>query len=186
MKEDILNQIRNELNIKKGINERYNDKLKRIKELEKDSNVKEYISLIGLSNYNKEFINDSDNEIIRYIYTKYICKIMENTTNKIYVYLGTFKYSNEFDGVHSYSDIRIDYNDKNADYRLYQDIELLYSKKVAIKDCNLFEKNNIVINPHSYYKMSEYYKIQREFFINSVKDSQENAKTIVLKKYSKL
>lgn len=186
MKEDILNQIRNELNIKKEINERYNNKLKRIKELEKDNNVKEYISLVGLSNCNKEFINDSDDEIINYIYTKYIYKIDENSTNKIYVYLGTFKYSNEFDVVHSYSDIRTDDNDKKANYRLYQDIELDFIKQVNIDDCKLFEENNIIINPDSYYKMREYYKIRREFFVNSVKENQDTAIKKVLKKYSKL
>lgn len=43
MKEELLIFLREELERKKTENLKYNEKVKRIKELEKDSNIKEYI-----------------------------------------------------------------------------------------------------------------------------------------------
>lgn len=186
MKEDTLTQIKNEVEITKLNIEKNNTMVKRIKKLEKNRYVREYLSLVGLSNTKQKFITDTDDEIISQIYGKHIHRIDERDTNGIYVYLGTFRYSDEIDIVHSSCDIRVKYDDDRADYRLYQDLEQLASLVVNIKDCKAFEENNTIINPNGYFKSREYYKIQKEFFITAVKKGQETARRRILKKYPEL
>lgn len=121
MKEDTLNQIKNEVEMTKLNIEKNNEMVKRIKELEKNRYVREYLSLVGLSNTKQKFITDTDDEIISQIYDKYIHRIDERDTNGIYIYLGTFRYSSTADIV-SLGDDRVSYDDDRADYRLYQDL----------------------------------------------------------------
>ena len=160
MKEDTLTQIKNEVEITKLNIEKNNTMLKRIKELEKNRYVREYLNLVGLSNTKQKFITDTDDEIISQI----------------------FRYSSTADIV-SLGDDRVSYDDDRADYRLYQDLEQLASLVVNIKDCKAFEENNTIINPNGYFKSREYYKIQKEFFITAVKKGQETARRRILKKY---
>ena len=185
MREDTLTQIKNEIENKLLDDEKYNATVKRIKELEKNRYVKEYINLLGLSISRQDFIIDDTDSIVSKIYSKYINKIGESDTNRIYVYLGTYRYSSTADIV-SLGDDRVSYDDDRADYRLYQDLEQLASLVVNIKDCKVFEENNTIINPNGYFKSREYYKIQKEFFITAVKKGQEAAKKRILKKYPKL
>lgn len=185
MKEDTLTQIKNEVEITKLNIEKNNTMLKRIKELEKNRYVREYLSLVGLSNTKQKFITDTDDEIISQIYDKYIHRIDERDTNRIYIYLGTFRYSST-DDIVSFGDDRVSYDDDRADYRVYQDLEQLASLVINIKDCKAFEENNTIINPNGYFKSREYYKIQKEFFITAVKKGQETAKKRILKKYPEL
>ena len=182
MKEDTLTQIKNEVEITKLNIEKNNEMVKKIKELEKNRYVRDYLSLVGLSNTKQKFITDTDDEIISQIYDKYIHRIDERDTNGIYIYLGTFRYSSTADIV-SLGDDRVSYDDDRADYRLYQDLEQLASLVVNIKDCKVFEENNTIINPNGYFKSREYYKIQKEFFITAVKKGQETARRRILKKY---
>ena len=70
MKEDTLTQIKNEVEITKLNIEKNNTMLKRIKELEKNRYVREYLNLVGLSNTKQKFITDTDDEIISQIYDK--------------------------------------------------------------------------------------------------------------------
>lgn len=185
MKENTLTQIKNEVEITKLNIEKNNEMVKRIKELEKNRYVREYLSLVGLSNTKQKFITDTDDEIISQIYDKYIHRIDERDTNGIYIYLGTFRYSSTADIV-SLGDDRVSYDDDRADYRLYQDLEQFTSIVVNIKDCKAFEENNTIINPNGYFKSREYYKIQKEFFITAVKKGQETARKRILKKYPEL
>ena len=60
MKEDTLTQIKNEVEITKLNIEKNNTMLKRIKELEKNRYVREYLSLVGLSNTKQKFITDTE------------------------------------------------------------------------------------------------------------------------------
>ena len=80
MKEDTLTQIKNEVEITKLNIEKNNTMLKRIKELEKNRYVREYLNLVGLSNTKQKFITDTDDEIISQIYDKYIHRIDERDT----------------------------------------------------------------------------------------------------------
>lgn len=189
MKEETRNSIIEELKSKKSRILEHNRKVDRILELNKDPNVAEWISLRQeLDNFDK--INVSDDELIRSNYSNYLYGIDKEDTNKIYVYLGTYKYSNSSDGIRGYdSDISVDYNSLDADYRIFNDIELrdCDSIIVPIEDCEDFEKDNRII----YLKQGDrylgrFYALQRDFFTDVIKYGQDTAVTRVLSKSNKI
>lgn len=185
MKEELLVKIREDLEIEKKRLKEYNDKIKRIKELMKDEKVKEFLDLTSLDykvgNSNKMVTDD----IIASIYSKYLYIIRESDTNGLYVYLGTYAYNDEMDIVHGSRDYRVSYDSPKADYRLYQNIELWGSEHILIRKCEEFEKTHTIINPNVPFSDKAFYEIQKDFFIRAVKDNQESAKRMVLRKYSK-
>lgn len=185
MKEELLIKIREELESEKKRQEENNNKNKRIKELLKDEKVKEFLGLTGL-NYEigstKKKVTD---DIIASIYSKYLYLIKESETNGLYVYLGTYKYNDEIDIVHGGRDYRVPYDSIKADYRVYQNVELWGSVHVLINKCEEFEKTHRIINPMVDASDKTFYQIQKDFFIRAVKDNQESAKKMILRKYSK-
>lgn len=185
MKQELLLFLKEELKSIKQENEEYNQRIKRIKELQKDPNVIEYLKLINLVESDLKQIKTSDKEIIFSYYHHYLHKIQKENTNDIYVYLGTYKNNEEVDIIHGSSDFRVNYNSSEADYRIYKNIEYPYGERIPINMCNEFEKNHIVIKPKSYFKEREYYEIQKDFFVHAIKKDQETAKKLILKKYGK-
>ena len=90
MKEEVLNSIRDEINKAKQNRENYLMLLNKIRVLEQEEKVKEYLKIleqIQPLKY-KEVINKSDDEIMYDIFNKYRNIITQ--TNQIYVYIGTF------------------------------------------------------------------------------------------------
>ena len=80
MKEELLKQLKKELENEKLKNENHNKKVKRIKELLKEPNVKEYIKLINIHNIPGPIVTISG--IKNYIYEKeydvYIKRLINN------------------------------------------------------------------------------------------------------------
>lgn len=185
MREDLLTELKMKLEDIKRRNNEYNNKVKRIRELQKDSYVKEYIKLTGLKADDLKLIRSSDKEIIESFYYGYLHKIKEDDTNGIFVYLGTYAYSSEIDIVHGSSDIRVNYDSHSANYRLYQDIEYSFSRQVLISECEQFEREHTILNPTVYFSNRTYYAIQRDFFVRAIKTDQKSAKKTVFRKYSK-
>lgn len=185
MKQELLNLLKEELQSIKKENEEHNKMIKRIKELQKNPDVIEYLKLINLLDGDLKEIKSSDKEIITSFYHHYLSKIEKEDTNNIYVYLGTYKNNDEIDVVHGSTDFRVNYNSKDANYRIYKNIEYPYVQSIPISMCDEFEKNHIVIKPKSYFKEREYYEIQKDFFTHAIKTNQESAKKMILKKYNK-
>lgn len=186
MKEELLILLKEELEKIKIENNEHNQKVKRIKELQKDSKVKEYIKLISLfKNEELKQINLSDTQIISSLYNRYLHKIQKEDTNGIYIYLGTYEYNNEVDIIHGSNDFRVNYNSPKANYRIYKNIEYTYGESIPIEMCDEFEKEHIVIKPNTYFKNKIYYQIQEDFFIKAVKTNQESAKKMIIKKYNR-
>lgn len=187
MKKELLKEIREEvLNIKKA-NEERNQRRNRIKELEGDESVKEYIELRGIDTLADftESITD-ERTLASEIYYRYIHRIDKKDTNGIFVYLGTYRESYESDIVHCNDDIKVGYNNPNAEYRLYQDLEQHSVITVPIKDCEVFEKSNRVIFPKGYNLCKRYYEIQKEFFTEAITNSEEEACKLILRKNNTL
>lgn len=182
MKAELLTILKQELQSRKIENRKHNTKIKRIKELEKDPNVREYINLIKILEDDLNLINISDKKLILSYYPFYLSEIGKDDTNKIYVYLGTFEYNNEIDIVHGSRDFRVKEDSEDADYKVYRNIESDYSIDIPIEKCEEFEKNNIIIRPETYLNGREYYKIIDEFFINAIKTNQESAKKTNIEK----
>lgn len=99
--------------------------------------------------------------------------------------MGTYQNSHEIDIVHGGNDIRVNYDSKKADYRIYQEIEQNFSEIIHILKCEQFEKEHTIVNPKMYLGKITFYDIQKEFFVRSVKVNQESAKKLVLRKYNK-
>lgn len=185
MKEALLIKIREDLEKEKRKISEYNEKNRRIKELMKNKDVNKFLTLTGLTyqvGNTKKMVTD---DIISSIYYKYLYQIGDDETNEIYVYMGTYKYSDEIDIVHGSSDIRVSYDSPNASYRLYRNIEKSSSEQIRINNCEEFERTHTIINPRVIFYDKTFYEIQRDFFIRAVKVNQESAKKFVLRKYSK-
>lgn len=185
MKEELLLEMKAEAERMKERYRQHNENVKRIRQLEKDPAVKEYLQLMETFNCEPQYIKKSLDEIIASNYSKHLYHIKQGDTNGIYVFLGTYRYNREIDIVHGSTDYRVADNDPKADYRLYHDLEHHFPEQVVISRCEQFERDHIVIMPNTL-SDSEYYKIQREFFVKAVKTDQEKAKKMILRKYPRI
>ena len=153
--------------------------------LEKSEVVKKYLNLLDLldkktTGRNANIDKITDEEIINIALRE--TKITPD--EEIYVYLGTYKYNNELDIVHSLSDIPISRTNKYADYVLYQNLESKYydSFKVPYKSAEEFENTHKVIIPKNVVSRKKYfYKLQLEYFETMILESPEEAKQKIKK-----
>ena len=121
MNNEVYQKIVDEYKTKKEEKENYNDLLKVKEEMETNVIVKEYLELLEIiKNYDKSYINKSDDEMILDAYNK--CSHRLDDDNEIFVYIGTYKYAVNvnFKGT---IDKSVDRNDPEADYRLYINLE---------------------------------------------------------------
>ena len=175
MEEEIINKIKKEYNKRKVAKERSLKIISRKQELENDPKVQEYLKLNNMIINSKceQKIKQSNDEIIESIFNKYKYSIRE--TNNIYVYLGTFVVSNEYDIVHRPSDIRVSYDDPKAQFRIYINLENNIEEIIKINDCDKFEEENNIIFPITYNKRNYHYELQKEFSKDIIIDGQERA-----------
>lgn len=124
----------------------------------------------------------TEEQIIMEIYKKYERYIEEKDTNGIYVYVSTYMPSNytyeEIEEGAPYQ-IEVSYSHPNATHRYYYNLEGLNVESVNIEDCREFEQTHIVLY------VENFYKLQKEFILTAVKDSQEKAVNNILKKNKK-
>ncbi len=189
MKEKILIEMREELKSAKRDNEQYNRDAARLKELKKDEKVQEYLKLV--SHYGKDDIEAhqfDEKDTIDTIYHYAMRKIHKESTNGIYVYLGTYRYidlSEYDDGV----DELVRREDKRAYKREYLNLEQREIVSVSIEECDDFETKNIILylsDDEEYYKndaKDNAKRIQMEFATIAIKESQEEAVKKIIKRY---
>ena len=164
-------------------------KITKLNELLNHTDVIEYLKLKGLE-YNKLEIDDW--RLIREILSNY--KI--TNTNNIYVLIGSFltdcsiRYQET-----DYYIRRVNLMDKEAEYRIYKNIEDQTIKKAYLKkDCfkpstvltSNFEKENIVFIPENSSINCFYEEIRKYFFEQSLYKGQTKAKQLLLKKYNSI
>lgn len=183
MTEELLTKMKEELEIERQKLADYNRKVKRLRELENDVNVQEFLKLTNLEYESLSLKRVSSESLIESVFYHHLHEIDEKDTNGIYVYLGTYKYTDEIDIVHSPHDIRVPYDSPVADYRVYQNIEECSSKQIPILKCEQFEKEHTILNPKVPITSKGFYDIQKDFFIRAIKVNQESAKKMVLRKY---
>lgn len=183
MTEELLTKMKEELEIEKQKLVDYNRRINRIRELENDENVQEFLNITNLEYKALPLKRVSSESLIEKIFFSHLHEIDEKDTNGIYVYLGTYKYTDEIDIVHSPHDIMVPYDSPIADYRVYQNIEEWSSKQISILKCEHFEKEHTILNPKVPVTSKGFYDIQKDFFIRAIKVNQETAKKMVLRKY---
>ena len=160
-------------------------KRERIKELLKEDNVQELLTLTS-TNYNKFLKNDY--ELLLQILKDY--KI--TNTNNIYVV--TAAYYSEFilcDSLHH----NVPIDSEKVEGKNYVNIESKQLTQAWIKErvydgrieTSEFERNNIVLNPYnSSDNNNGYEEVRREFLENALKYGEEESKKLLLEKYPRL
>ena len=186
MKEEILEQITKEYKELKEAKKELEYKKNRIRQLEENKFVQEYLNL-----YHEIYEINSKNEMYLpddILFRRSIDRCLKNLeeTNGIYVYMGTYSWSNNKDVMRP-SDEKLNYSDPNAKFRIYRDLEKINEEIVLpISECKDFEKNNTVIVLRTAIPESKIYQVQEEFLQDAIKTNQEEAKKRVLRKYKHL
>lgn len=163
----------------------------RVNELLESEDVIEFLKLKGID----ENKLDATNEwaILREILKNFTI----TSTNGIYVCTGTYC----TDCYITYEDTNwytkeIDFDSKEREYRIYQDIEDGRIKKAYFETprhgrpvalAMHFERDNIVLNPYNTNKGSNgYYEVREMFFTSAIKSGQSKAKKLVLSKFNRM
>ncbi len=176
MKEDLLDEIRNERDkIIKSLQES-NERKRRLKELLNESLIKEFMKLSGLT-----FDEDlgmsvpSKNKIVSQIIEEYKeFELDPEDTNQIYLCRGKNYPGMLMDEIYHL----VIGKPGSVKCGWYCNIESeIDNYLIPIEECDEFEKNHTVIFHH------DFEKIQSEFITCAVNDSQENAVKMLLRKY---
>lgn len=178
MDKEVYEQIVEDYNEAKKMQQSYKKLLEKKELLEQDEKVKEYIEILQLmKDYNKSTLDKSNRELITDLFNKNVNK--SKSTNDIYVYIGTYEYATGIN-IKGTIDKAVDRDDPNADYRLYINLEkFLDTKQIAISEADEFEKTNTVIYAEN---RNEYRELQYEFIKYSIELGQEKAIQKIIKK----
>lgn len=152
-----------------------------LKKYEEKHEVKEYLALkekiFSLSN---SIVNESDDTLLEIAMTK--SKTLDNLDN-IYVYLGSYKASNEADIEHPSRDTRVFHgNNDEIDYKKYRNLEGACFDDVIVPSdkCDEFEDENIIIYPRTNLFGKYYYKVRNDFYKDALEDGIDKAKKKLL------
>lgn len=182
MKNEELTKLRENYN--ELINER--DKIialrQKIEELENNPVVKEYLDTISEYEDNKaKHIDPIEKEEDSYFIRTAVSRTNITPRDDYYVYMGTYRYTHEIDIVHGANDIRVNRNDKDADYVVYSNLEAKsYSFdgtiEVPYSKADEFEKKHKIIIPENVFSRDSYfYKLQEEYYKTAILESEDKA-----------
>ena len=127
----------------------------------------------------KQAIEKTEEQVIMEIYKKYERFIEEKDTNGIYVYYSTYIPSDyDFEEIMQGAplEIEVSYDNPFATHRYYYNLEGLHVKSVNIEDQKQFEETHKVLY------VDNFYKLQQDFIVTAVKESEEKALSKILKK----
>ena len=175
-----------ELDLLKKLYHDEEERIKRIKELLDNENVKEYLRLT--KGEKCQVPSDEFKDILYRILNNFVI----SDSNGIYVCTNSF-YDNGFDDDCWTTCQKIDSN--YLEQRTYRDIETgkeyrATCKKFSVYNWPLipeFEKDKIILNPYnSSVNKNGYDEVRTEFFMNAFKYGQEESKRLILSKYPRL
>ena len=166
-------------------NER-NKGIDRLNELKKDKFVTEYIKLTLKYGDNPEKRKLTEDEAIEYVYSSLMDRITTDSTNRIYLYLGTFSLDRNEKNEYVYYEVKR--NDSSAFFRRYINIESMEEKMIPMDETKTFEKSNTVIVAEGNVKDARFKLkfIQKLFFTEAIRSSQINAIRRLKVKYRKI
>ena len=185
MKIEELNELKEKVNQLIKEREKILEIQDEIKRLEETEEIKRYLNLLDLL---EEKATGRNTGIENYTNKKIVDIALYNTKitpdDEIYVYLGTYIYSDEIDIVHGSNDIPVSRTNHNADYVLYQNIETKNYETVQIPyvKANEFESTHKIIIPQNVANRQRYfYNLQYEYFETMIFESPEKAKEKIIK-----
>ena len=191
MKEEFLNRLRIEAKKELEELEEYNERARLSQQRAKENSIRNF-GLIGCGLDDGSFLEKTEKQIIMEKYKKHIGEIKEEDTNKIYYYVGTFKDvldKDEYDDMTNYIPIEVSSDDPDAEYRVYANVEGLYSYRINLDDVGEFERTHTIIYDEkaNNYQSSAWWRmcnVIEDFVMVSFKENQENACSLVLRKYN--
>lgn len=177
MTEELLLKIRKESEEQiKGL-DKYNEYARLRNRLAIEEEIK---ASFGLPSARDMYLPEkTEEQVIMEIYKKYERFIEEEDTNGIYVYYSTYMPSDyTYDEIEDGApfEIEVSYENPNATHRYYYNLEGLHVECVNIEDQRQFEETHTVLY------VDNFYKLQQDFIVTVVKDSQEKAVSKILKK----
>lgn len=187
MKPEMLEKIKRDYYKLKEEYQTNTSKNARLKELEQHPLVQEYLTL------RQELEELSSRKITRencldFVSAAYAINSHHiKGTNSIFVYLGTYKNSLSRDVLRGQESIRVKYNDPNAEYRVYADLEKqsVNALEITVQKCSSFEQTHRIVYPKSYNTVREFYDLQNAFILDAIELGQEEAIKRVLAKSKK-
>lgn len=177
----------NELISKRESIDELQSRLKKLEEnkakLELDLNVQAYVSILEQIDQIIKMLPSLDerksmtDEHLLWIAANQV--ILEQNTNNIYVYMGTYDYSSEGDIVHGSRVIELPDDSTDFGWKLYKNIELVdyYADKIVPKqELGVFEKETTILYaPKDTFPDIFYRKVKKVFFETLIKFGQEEA-----------
>ena len=180
MTEELLIKIRKESEEQiKGL-EKYNKYARLRNLLAEEEEVKASLGLPYTRNMHLP--EKTEEQIIMEIYKKYERFIDEKDTNDIYVYYSTYMPSNyTYDEIEDGAphQIEVSYSHPDATHRYYYNLESLDVESVNIEDQSTFEQSHTVLY------VDNFYKLQEDFIVTAVRESEEKALSKILKNKTK-
>ena len=172
MKESVLGKIREELIEEQEFQKAYNEEARR-KNVRFNEEIREIKTLGGTPH--KMYIDRRTKSDILLRLLKRHEKEIEKDTNRIYVYLGTYREKDDF-YESGPEDIQVPYDDKNASYSLYKDLEVDREVLISMDERNWFESRFDIV-------AGDYRMLQKEFIITALRKGQEKAAKQIVKRY---
>lgn len=177
MNSEFLKNVKRDLAEKKNERERMAKIFEELTVLRTNPQVRRYLQLVQYdSSANREFASKTEEGLLNDLFSHYSNRISE--TNNIYFCLGYFMLDDEL------REVSVSSCEEGEVYKKYVDLEDdTKIIRVPLVDVSSFEKSYSVI--HSKFSNiydSEYYDLQKMFFMTSVRDTQETAISLVLSK----
>lgn len=183
MTEDYLNELKRNYSDLVNKKQKLLELKETIKKYEEKKEIKEYLALKEkLFDLDNSIVNDSDDTLLEIAMTK--SKTPDNLDN-IYVYLGSYKASNEMDIEHPSHDTRVFHgNNDEIDYKKYRNLEGDRFDDVIVPSdkCDEFEDENIIIYPCTILYGEYYYKVRNEYYKDAIENGIDVAKKKLLTK----
>ena len=178
MKEEMLEKIKRDYLKLEEEYQTKNSKMTRLKELEQHPLIEKNTLQKATEEHCLDFVSEA--------YAMNSHHIKE--TNSIFVYLGTYKNNESRDILRGPESTRVKYNDPEAEYRVYVDLEKQShdALEIPLQNCAFFEQTHRIIFPKSYNTVREFFNLQNTFLLDAIELGQEEAIERVLAKSKKI
>lgn len=182
--------MRNEelIKLRENYNELINERNKilalksKIEKLENDPIVKEYLdTVLEYEDIKAKHVYPVEEKEDSYFVRRAVDKTSITPRKDYYVYMGTYKHTSEIDIIHAANDIRVNRNDKNADYVVYYNLEasvhsLEGTVEVPYSKADEFESTHKIIVPKNVVSSNSYfYDLQEEYYETAILESEAKA-----------
>lgn len=182
--------MRNEelIKLRENYNELINERNKilalksKIEKLENDPIVKEYLdTVLEYEDIKAKHVYPVEEKEDSYFVRRAVDKTSITPRKDYYVYMETYKHTSEIDIIHAANDIRVNRNDKNADYVVYYNLEasvhsLEGTVEVPYSKADEFESTHKIIVPKNVVSSNSYfYDLQEEYYETAILESEAKA-----------